>query len=60
MILMPQIFDITANENARFKHNELELIFIPPLRNPTSIDQGRIIFVLSACLSSTLNFFYIF
>ena len=28
MILMPQIFDVTANENARYKRNELEcLIF---------------------------------
>ena len=27
MILMPQILDITANENACYKHNELELIF---------------------------------
>ena len=26
MILMPQIFDVTANENARYKHNELELV----------------------------------
>ena len=25
MILMPQIFDVTANENARYKHNELEI-----------------------------------
>ena len=24
MILMPQIFDVTANENARCKRNELE------------------------------------
>ena len=24
MILMPQIFDVTANENARNKRNELE------------------------------------
>ena len=24
MILMPQIFDVTANENARYKGNELE------------------------------------
>ena len=24
MILMPQIFDVTANENARYKSNELE------------------------------------
>ena len=23
---MPQIFDVTANENARYKSNELELI----------------------------------
>ena len=27
MILMPQIFDVTANENARYKRNELELLF---------------------------------
>ena len=25
MILMPQIFDVTANENARYKRNELEV-----------------------------------
>ena len=25
MILMPQIFDVTANENASYKRNELEL-----------------------------------
>ena len=25
MILMPQIFDVTANENARYKRNELEI-----------------------------------
>ena len=24
MILMPQIFDLTANENVCYKHNELE------------------------------------
>ena len=28
MILMPQIFDVTANENARYKRNELELHFL--------------------------------
>ena len=27
MILMPQIFDVTANENARYKSNELKLSF---------------------------------
>ena len=27
MILMLQIFDVTANENARYKHNELEYCF---------------------------------
>ena len=27
MILMPQIFDVTANENARYKRNELEMKF---------------------------------
>ena len=27
MILMPQIFDVTANENARYKPNELEFKF---------------------------------
>ena len=24
---MPQIFDVTANENARYKRNELECVF---------------------------------
>ena len=24
MILIPQIFDVTANDNARYKRNELE------------------------------------
>ena len=28
MILMPQIFDVTANENARYKRSELEYWFI--------------------------------
>ena len=27
MILMPQIFNVIANENARYKRNELEFIF---------------------------------
>ena len=27
MILMPQIFDVIADENARYKRNELEFIF---------------------------------
>ena len=27
MILMPQIFDVIANENARYKRNELEWEF---------------------------------
>ena len=31
MILMPQIFDATANENARYKRNELELLILDPL-----------------------------
>ena len=26
MILMPQIFDVTANGNARYKRNELEFV----------------------------------
>ena len=26
MILLPQIFDVTANENARYKRNELECV----------------------------------
>ena len=25
---MPQIFDVTANENARYKRNELELLIL--------------------------------
>ena len=28
MLLMPQIFDVTANENARYKRYELELFFV--------------------------------
>ena len=28
MILMSQIFDVKANENARYKRNELEFIFV--------------------------------
>ena len=28
MILMPQIFDVTTNENARYKRNELEYYFL--------------------------------
>ena len=27
MILMPQIFNVIANENARYKRNELEYLF---------------------------------
>ena len=30
MILMPQIFDITADENARYKPNELEFTITYP------------------------------
>ena len=29
MILMPQIFNVTANENAHYKRNELEYWFQP-------------------------------
>ena len=36
MILMPQIFDVTANENARYKRNELESGFNSKAR-PTDI-----------------------
>ena len=28
MILMPHIFDVTANENARYKRNELEFLIL--------------------------------
>ena len=31
---MPQIFDVTANENARYKRNELEFCFKPPIQIP--------------------------
>ena len=31
MILMPKIFDVTANENARYKRNELEFLFTDSL-----------------------------
>ena len=29
MILLLQIFDVIANENSRYKRNELEFIFAP-------------------------------
>ena len=32
MILMPQIFDIIANENARYKRNELEYLVNMPCK----------------------------
>ena len=38
MILMPQIFDVTANENARYKRNELELNMISNHCNSFSVD----------------------
>ena len=34
MILMPQIFDVIANENARYKRNELELQFLTLKQRP--------------------------
>ena len=37
MILMPQIFDVTANENARYKRNEFELVILVYF-NAISID----------------------
>ena len=39
MILMPQIFDVTANENARYKRNELEYIFHGRTRERTDAGQ---------------------
>ena len=36
MILMPQIFDVIANENARYKRNELELFFTCPYIRETN------------------------
>ena len=36
MILMPQIFDVTANENARYKRNELEYYLLVPSANQVS------------------------
>ena len=33
MILMPQIFDVIANENARYKHNELEYSILKTVAN---------------------------
>ena len=32
MILMPQIFDVIANENGRYKRNELEYTFLTLLK----------------------------
>ena len=39
MILMPQIFNVTANENARYKRNELEFNFVAAGGIPVSETQ---------------------
>ena len=38
MILMPQIFDVTANENARYKRNELECTILYHNKIFTSVE----------------------
>ena len=38
MILMPQIFDVIANENARYKRNELEFKILIRLKKKNRID----------------------
>ena len=53
MILMPQIFDVTANENARYKRNELE--YDVPLLN-TSVREGVQIFTRHSVRQT--NFLY--
>ena len=52
MILMPQIFDVIANQNARYKRNELELCIY--YFGVTSIFRGRITCVfLHICLTAS-------
>ena len=47
MILWPQIFDVTANENARYKRNELEFRF--------SLERVKL-----NCVTLSLNFEYLY
>ena len=41
MILMPQIFDVTANENARYKSNELESLFSDCPKNTNMVEDVK-------------------
>ena len=46
MILMPQIFDIIANENARYKRNELELLLYYVLLDNSTLKNASICMLL--------------
>ena len=47
MILMPQIFDVIANENARFKRNELEFSFLESEQVGSDLGAGLSLFFSS-------------
>ena len=42
MILMPQIFDVTANENVRYKRNELEYMYICIQKNFGVVNPNKV------------------
>ena len=49
MFLIPQIFDVTANENARYKRNELELMITQT--------EGKVVLCVTLQLRSIANVF---
>ena len=49
MLLIPQIFDATANENARYKRNELELMITQT--------EGKVVPCVTLQLRSIANVF---
>ena len=49
MILMPQIFDVIANENACYKRNELELQLFPLSTNTRTLISNENLIVLAHC-----------
>ena len=51
MILMPQICDVTANENARYKRNELELVIAASFVQM----KENLLYLKDACYTFTSN-----
>ena len=55
MILMPQIFDVTANENARYKRNKLEYKIAPSMKSLMSVSMCDNFFIIFIFLCFELN-----